>query len=158
MATKRAPRAIAKATNLCAAEPEQAARLVAAKGYQYDYTLQTMKEIRYAQWRDYDPEDAVRFYALRLREAGMIKSTPNKIIAQGTDWRFFNELKRELKGYATRSRLLFAFAVLASVMLLPLHDAPNPAAPEQTLPKIAPAPEFALISQDGAQLHPTLSA
>lgn len=98
MATKRAPRAIAKATNLCAAEPEQAARLVAAKGYQYDYTLQTMKEIRYAQWRDYDPEDAVRFYALRLREAGMIKSTPNKIIAQGTDWRFFNELKREMKG------------------------------------------------------------
>ena len=71
---------------------------MAAKGYQYDYTLQTMKEIRYAQWRDYDPEDAVRFYALRLREAGMIKSTPNKIIAQGTDWRFFNELKREMKG------------------------------------------------------------
>jgi len=27
----------------------------------------------------------------------MIKSTPNKIIAQGTDLRFFNELKRELK-------------------------------------------------------------
>ena len=44
-----------------------------------------------------DPEDAVRFYALRLREAGIIKSAPNKIIAQGTDWRFFNELKRELK-------------------------------------------------------------
>jgi NitT/TauT family transport system substrate-binding protein len=39
----------------------------------------------------------VRFYALRLREAGMFKSTPNRIIAQGTDWRFFNELKRELK-------------------------------------------------------------
>ena len=97
MATKRAPRAIATATNLCAAEPEQAARLVAAKGYPYDYALQTMNEIRYAQWRDYDPEDAVRFYALRLREAGMIKSNPNRIIAQGTDWRFFNELKRELK-------------------------------------------------------------
>jgi len=28
----------------------------------------------------------------------MIKSTPSKIIAQGTDWRFLNELKRELKG------------------------------------------------------------
>jgi NitT/TauT family transport system substrate-binding protein len=27
----------------------------------------------------------------------MIKSTPSKIIAQGTDWRFFNELRRELK-------------------------------------------------------------
>ena len=54
--------------------------------------------IRYALWREYDPEDAVRFYSLRLREAGMIKSTPNHLIAQGTDWRFFDELKRELKG------------------------------------------------------------
>ena len=41
---------------------------------------------------------AIGFDALRLREAGMIKSTPNKIIADGTDWRFLNELKRELKG------------------------------------------------------------
>jgi NitT/TauT family transport system substrate-binding protein len=98
VATKRALRAIAKATSFCAVEPEQAARLVAARGYQYDYALQTLNEIRYAQWRDYDPEDAVRFYALRLREAGMIKSAPNRIIAQGTDWHFFNELKRELKG------------------------------------------------------------
>jgi NitT/TauT family transport system substrate-binding protein len=57
-----------------------------------------MKEIQYARWRDYNAEDTVRFYALRLHESGMIKSAPNKIIAQGTDWRFFNELKRELKG------------------------------------------------------------
>jgi NitT/TauT family transport system substrate-binding protein len=28
---------------------------------------------------------------------GMIKSTPQKLIVQGTDWRFLNELKRELK-------------------------------------------------------------
>ena len=90
-------RAIAKATDFCAAEPEQAARLVASKGYQYDYALQTMKEIPYARWRDYDPEDAIRFYALRLHDAGMIKSSPNKIIADGTDWRFWKELKRELK-------------------------------------------------------------
>jgi NitT/TauT family transport system substrate-binding protein len=40
----------------------------------------------------------VRFYALRLHEAGMIKSAPQKILAQGTDWRFLNELKKELKG------------------------------------------------------------
>jgi len=57
-----------------------------------------MREIRYTRWQDYDPEDTVRFYALRLREAGMIKSTPQKIIADGTDWRFFNELRHELKG------------------------------------------------------------
>ena len=42
-------------------------------------------------------EDTLRFYALRLHEAGMIKSSPQKIIADGTDWRFLNELKRELK-------------------------------------------------------------
>jgi NitT/TauT family transport system substrate-binding protein len=34
----------------------------------------------------------VRFYALRLREAGMIKSSP-QIIPRSTDWRFFKELK-----------------------------------------------------------------
>jgi NitT/TauT family transport system substrate-binding protein len=97
VATKRALRAILKAAQFCSAEPEHAARLMADKGYRYDFALQTMNEIRYANWRDYAPEDAVRFYALRLREAGMIKSTPNKILAEGTDWRFFNELKRELK-------------------------------------------------------------
>ena len=98
VATKRALRAIVKAAKFCATDPERAARLVADKGYRYDYSLQTMNEIRYARWHEYDPEDTIRFYSLRLREAGMIKSTPNKIIAQGTDWRFFNELKRELKG------------------------------------------------------------
>ena len=62
-----------------------------------------MKEIQYARWRDYNAEDTVRFYALRLHESGMIKSTPSKIISQGTDWRFFNELKRELKGLTRRN-------------------------------------------------------
>jgi NitT/TauT family transport system substrate-binding protein len=35
---------------------------------------------------------------LRLREVGMLKSTPQKLITQGTDWRFLKELKKELKG------------------------------------------------------------
>jgi NitT/TauT family transport system substrate-binding protein len=39
----------------------------------------------------------VRFFALRLHEVGMIKSSPSKITTEGTDWRFLNELKRELK-------------------------------------------------------------
>jgi NitT/TauT family transport system substrate-binding protein len=56
-----------------------------------------MKDVPYARWRDYDAEDTLRFYALRLHEAGMIRSSPQKIIATGTDWRFLNELKRELK-------------------------------------------------------------
>ena len=97
VATKRALRAILKASNLCALEPQRAARLIAERGYDYDYSLETLKDIPYDKWRDYDAEDSVRYYALRLQEAGMIKSSPQKIIAQGTDWRFLNELKRELK-------------------------------------------------------------
>ena len=57
-----------------------------------------MREIPYSQWREYDAEDTVRFFALRMREAGLIKSTPQQIMAQGTDWRFLNELKKEMKG------------------------------------------------------------
>ena len=63
----------------------------------YDYALQTMNELPYDKWRDYDAEDSARFYALRMHETGLIKSVPNKIISDATDWRFLNELKRELK-------------------------------------------------------------
>jgi NitT/TauT family transport system substrate-binding protein len=59
--------------------------------------LQALREIPYDRWREYDPENAIRFYALGLRDVGFIKSTPQKIIAENTDWRFLNELKRELK-------------------------------------------------------------
>src|SRR5215813_10572690 len=99
IATKRAMRAILKATDVCAQEPERAARFVVQNGYaqRYDYTVQTLKEVPYNAWRTYDPEDTLRFYALRLHEVRMLRSTPDKIIAQGTDWRFLNELKRELK-------------------------------------------------------------
>src|SRR4029434_2225952 len=100
VATKRALRAILKSADMCALEPERCARFILAKEYakRYDYALQAIQELPYGTWREYDPEDTVRFYALRLHEIGLIKATPQKIIAQGTDWRFFNELKRELKG------------------------------------------------------------
>ena len=99
VATKRAVRAILKAADVCALEPERVARFLVDKGYtpNYDYALQTMQEVPYDKWREYDPEDTVRFYALRLHEAGMIKASPQKLIAQGTDWRFLNALKKELK-------------------------------------------------------------
>jgi NitT/TauT family transport system substrate-binding protein len=99
VATKRAIRAILKAADLCAQDPARAARLVVDKGHasRYDYTVQTLQEVPYNAWRTYDPEDTLRFYALRLHEVGMIHSTPQKLIERGTDWRFLNELKRELK-------------------------------------------------------------
>ena len=99
VATKRVLRAILKANELCATEPARAARRLVDGGFtdRYDYALQTLTELPYDKWRDYDPEDSVRFYALRLHEAGMTKSSPQKIIADGTDWHFLNELKCELK-------------------------------------------------------------
>lgn len=100
-ATKRALRAIMKATDVCAREPEKVARFLTDKGYtvNYQYAVQTMKEMQmaYGHWREYDPEDTLRFYALRLNEVGMIKKGPKQIIAEGTDWRFLKELKKELK-------------------------------------------------------------
>ena len=100
IATKRALRAILKAADLCAADPAAAARAIVAKGYtrEYDYAFPLIKSLPYNQWRIENHEDSLRFYALRLHEAGMVKSSPQKIIAQGTDWRFLNELKKELKG------------------------------------------------------------
>jgi NitT/TauT family transport system substrate-binding protein len=99
VATKRALRAILKGTDVCAVEPARASQQLVDRGRtpRGDLMRQVLQDISY-RWRDYEPEDTVRFYALRLHEVGMIKSSPQKIIAQGTDWRFLKELKKELKG------------------------------------------------------------
>lgn len=99
VATKRAVRAFLKAADLCAAEPESSARYLVAKGYeaQYETALEVVRDLPYKRWRDANPEDTLRFHALRLHEVGMIRHNPEKLIAQGTDWRFLNELKREMK-------------------------------------------------------------
>jgi NitT/TauT family transport system substrate-binding protein len=99
IATKRVLRAILKAVDLCVSDPKLIAQLLVDQGYtsRYDYALQALSEIRYGVWREYDPEDSLRFYALRMHEAGMIRSSPNELIAEHTDWHFLNKLKRELK-------------------------------------------------------------
>ncbi len=99
VATKRALRAILKAADLCAADQTRAARRIVDGGFtdRYEYALKTLSENGYDKWREYDAEDTLRFFALRLHETGFIKSSPQKIIADGTDWRFLDELKREMK-------------------------------------------------------------
>jgi NitT/TauT family transport system substrate-binding protein len=99
VATKRVIRAILKAADLCASAPEKAARLLVDGGFtaRYDYALQAITEVPYDLWHDYDPEDTIRFYALRMHELGIINRDPKRIIADGTDFRLFNQLKRELK-------------------------------------------------------------
>jgi NitT/TauT family transport system substrate-binding protein len=100
IATKRLVRAMLRATDLCVSEPALVAQRMVDRGFtpRLDYAVQTLADMPYNRWRDYDPEDTIRFYALRLREAGMLKSSPAKIIADGADWRFLNEVRRELGG------------------------------------------------------------
>ena len=99
IATKRAIRAMLKATDLCALEPELAAKTVIDNGFptEYETALQVFSEIPYALWRDLDPEDTFRFYALRMHQLGLIEQTPEALIASNTDWRFLEELKQQLK-------------------------------------------------------------
>lgn len=99
VATKRALRAILKAEDICASEPERAARIVEKRhpAVKPEILVQAMKELPYRTWRQFSPENTVRFYAIRLYELGIVKSDPKKLIAQGTHWRTLNELKKELK-------------------------------------------------------------
>jgi NitT/TauT family transport system substrate-binding protein len=100
VATKRALRALLRAVDFCLTDPEAAASIVVAGGLgsRDDYVRQAFgSEVLYDKWREYDPEDSLRFYALRLQETGIIEADPQTIIANGTDWRFLEELKRELK-------------------------------------------------------------
>ena len=100
VATKRALRAILKADKICVSAPDRAARSIVDRGFTSsdDYALQTMSDVPFGRWSEYEPADTMRFYPLRLHEAKMMKSSPQKILAQGSDWRFVNELKKELKG------------------------------------------------------------
>jgi NitT/TauT family transport system substrate-binding protein len=99
VATKRVLRALLKAVDACVSQPELVARRMVDGGFaaSYDQALRTLSEVRYDRWREFDPEDTLRFYALRMHEVGFIKSSPNALIAKGADWRFLNEIKRELK-------------------------------------------------------------
>jgi NitT/TauT family transport system substrate-binding protein len=100
VAAKRALRAIIKGADVVANDPVRTARFMVERGFSdnFDYTCDILREIPYKNiWRDFDPVDGVRFYALRLKQAGLIKSTPDEILERGADFRYLNELRRELK-------------------------------------------------------------
>ena len=99
VATKRALRAILKASEICASDPYRAVKAFLAQKFATDpqYVGQAARELLFGRWRDYNPEETVRFYALRLREAGMVHGAPQNLIAQGTDWRILDQLRKELK-------------------------------------------------------------
>jgi NitT/TauT family transport system substrate-binding protein len=99
VATKRALRAMLKGADVVAKDPEGTARYMVDRGYtsNYDYTRDLLKEMPYDVWRDYDSVDSVRFYALRLKEAGLMDATPDEILKQGTDFRYLEQLRKELR-------------------------------------------------------------
>lgn len=99
IAAKRALRAILKANQLCSETPEIAAKWLVDEGQSpnIDFAMRTLSDLPYDAWDTYDPEDTLRFYALRMNEAGIINETPESIIQNGTNWGPVSELLTELK-------------------------------------------------------------
>ena len=98
-AAKRVTRAVLRATDAAAKDPERAARDYAAAGLgNKDASLVTasMAMTKY-NWRDADPEETVRFFGLRLLAAKVIESTPKQLIAAGLDVAYAKQLRGELK-------------------------------------------------------------
>jgi NitT/TauT family transport system substrate-binding protein len=52
-----------KAADLCVAAPERAAQRLVDGVFteRYDYALEALSDIPYRSWREYDPEDSLRF-------------------------------------------------------------------------------------------------
>jgi NitT/TauT family transport system substrate-binding protein len=100
IATRRALRAILKANDIVARDPQHTLSILQKKKIwkksETKYILQALREIPYGKWREYSPEDTLRFYALRLHNVGIIKTPPDEFIAQYTDWSFLRSMKSEL--------------------------------------------------------------
>lgn len=100
IATKRALRAILRANDIISKNPEIGADALieqkVRKESEKKYIVQALRDIPYGEWRNYHPEDTIRFYMLRLREIGMTQYSPKEIITQNTNWTFLESLKNEL--------------------------------------------------------------
>lgn len=101
VATKRMTRAILRAIDFGAADVSRATRAaidqkIFPPRITYEALYDTLKDMPYA-WRDYSPEDTLRFFALRLADGKLIKKTPEQIVTDGTDLAYFKQLRNELK-------------------------------------------------------------
>jgi len=105
IATKRVTRAVLRATDAAARDQPRAARDAVAAAHAAvaggadfaddSIVRETMDMCTY-DWRELDPEETLRFFALRLAESKLIKSTPQQLIAQGTDLAYMRQLRKEL--------------------------------------------------------------
>jgi NitT/TauT family transport system substrate-binding protein len=106
VAAKRFTRAVLRAADATAKDRAGAARagvgasirnLLAQRNTpELDILMDTTAMVSY-DWREFDPEETLRFFALKLGDVKLIKSTPQQIIAQGSEVAFMRQLRTELK-------------------------------------------------------------
>jgi NitT/TauT family transport system substrate-binding protein len=101
VAAKRLTRAMLRASDMAAKDLAFAARTAIEKklfpaNITYDILHDMLVELPFA-WREYDPEETLRFYSLRLADGKLIKKTPQQIINEGADLAYFRQLRKELK-------------------------------------------------------------
>jgi NitT/TauT family transport system substrate-binding protein len=124
VATARALRGVLAGLDLVGRDPAGAARFLVDRGYttQLAAIHEAVRTIHGGGWRaEYDPEDTLRYYGLRLHEARMLRSSPQQLIARGTDWRFLAAVRQART--AAPDAAAFGEAVPASFALCPLADA-----------------------------------
>jgi NitT/TauT family transport system substrate-binding protein len=96
-ATKRATRAILRGIDIVTKDRKAAVDIAVKKGFATDpkQMLEAIQPLNYG-WRDFDPAESLRYYALKLADAKLIKKTPGQIVAE-TDFSFFRQMQKELK-------------------------------------------------------------
>ena len=97
-ATKRATRAILRGIDIASRDRKAAVDIAVRKGFTPDAKLMlaAVQPLTYP-WREYDPVESLRYFALKLADAKLLKKTPTQVIAEGTDLAFFRQMQRELK-------------------------------------------------------------
>jgi len=96
VATKRALRALLKASDETSSQPEAAARYVVDKGYRpgYDDVIASFKEMTHNQWRSLDHEASYRFHVKNFQAAGVIKNPVDQLVRTGVNLTFLDDLKK----------------------------------------------------------------
>jgi NitT/TauT family transport system substrate-binding protein len=103
VATKRATRAFLRAADVVAKDKKAAVQVAIDKGiYKANKALtpeilfETIEMLSY-DWREVDPEETLRFFALRLRDVKLLKRSPQQILDEGADFAYFRQMRKELK-------------------------------------------------------------
>jgi NitT/TauT family transport system substrate-binding protein len=102
IATKRVTRAVLRAADVVTKDRAYAAREYVARFVptprpnEVEIVSEVIRDLSF-DWRDIDPEETLRFFALRLADANLVKSTSQQIIAQGSDFAYMRQLRSELK-------------------------------------------------------------